>query len=337
MLVASAVPAVEPAPTGARSSTERGTTTGATPQARCALPVRADETGVAGSGFGRPAGGVPTGCAEWAWGHNGVMALADTLTVSSAPRGDVHLRSGARHRARARRGRPRRGRCRRRRGGRPVLRRRGGARRRGDVRLHVRRRARRRHDHGPALYHLLRSLGASASVLAYLRLDRTRSNLAAARRELAGVRVGRRRAARPSSPLRGAVRPVGVARGAARVPGGRTRRRATRPPRAVPPAPRRPPAPGRPRPRARAPTGPRRGCRRASGAPRPSRACGPPVPRPPAPLRSGFSASRSAASRAAGPRRGQTPYGHPDAGVPAAVPNPRARPAVGRRAHGRRA
>ena len=41
--------------------------------------MRVDETGTAGSGYGRPAGGVPTGCAEWAWGHNGVMALADTL------------------------------------------------------------------------------------------------------------------------------------------------------------------------------------------------------------------------------------------------------------------
>ncbi len=43
---------------------------------------------------------------------------------------------------------------------------------------------------GRRSYHLVRSVGANASVLAYLRLDRARSNLAAARRELAGVRWG---------------------------------------------------------------------------------------------------------------------------------------------------
>jgi hypothetical protein len=43
---------------------------------------------------------------------------------------------------------------------------------------------------GRRSYHLLRALGPTSSVLVYLRLDRTRSNLAAARRELATVRWG---------------------------------------------------------------------------------------------------------------------------------------------------
>lgn len=43
---------------------------------------------------------------------------------------------------------------------------------------------------GRRSYHLVRPLGTTAAVLVYLRLDRARSNLAAARRELAGVRWG---------------------------------------------------------------------------------------------------------------------------------------------------
>ena len=42
---------------------------------------------------------------------------------------------------------------------------------------------------GRRSYHLVRPLGAGAEVLVYLRLDRSRSNLAAARRELAAVRL----------------------------------------------------------------------------------------------------------------------------------------------------
>jgi hypothetical protein len=42
---------------------------------------------------------------------------------------------------------------------------------------------------GRRSYHLVRPLGPDASVLVYLRLDRSRSNLAAARRELAAVRL----------------------------------------------------------------------------------------------------------------------------------------------------
>jgi hypothetical protein len=43
---------------------------------------------------------------------------------------------------------------------------------------------------GRRSYHLVRPLAAGAAVLVYLRLDRARSNLAAARRELAAVRWG---------------------------------------------------------------------------------------------------------------------------------------------------
>lgn len=42
---------------------------------------------------------------------------------------------------------------------------------------------------GRRSYHLVRPLGPGATVLVYLRLDRSRSNLAAARRELAAVRL----------------------------------------------------------------------------------------------------------------------------------------------------
>ena len=42
---------------------------------------------------------------------------------------------------------------------------------------------------GRRSYHLVRPIGPGASVLVYLRLDRSRSNLAAARRELATVRL----------------------------------------------------------------------------------------------------------------------------------------------------
>jgi hypothetical protein len=42
---------------------------------------------------------------------------------------------------------------------------------------------------GRRSYHLVRPLGSGAEVLVYLRLDRSRSNLAAARRELAAVRL----------------------------------------------------------------------------------------------------------------------------------------------------
>jgi hypothetical protein len=52
---------------------------------------------------------------------------------------------------------------------------------------------------GRRSYHLLRALGPSGSVLVYLRLDRTRSNLAVARRELAAVRWGTAVASPPAA------------------------------------------------------------------------------------------------------------------------------------------
>jgi hypothetical protein len=65
---------------------------------------------------------------------------------------------------------------------------------------------------GRRSYHLVRSLGARASVLAYLRLDRTRANLAVARRELAAVRWGGAAGTRAAPPVRppgsGKVDPV---------------------------------------------------------------------------------------------------------------------------------
>jgi hypothetical protein len=59
---------------------------------------------------------------------------------------------------------------------------------------------------GRRSYHLLRALGPTASVLVYLRLDRSRSNLAAARRELATVRWGAL-GARPATGPPAAPRP----------------------------------------------------------------------------------------------------------------------------------
>jgi hypothetical protein len=54
---------------------------------------------------------------------------------------------------------------------------------------------------GRRSYHLVRPLATDASVLVYLRLDRSRSNLAAARRELATVRLsGSATAAAPAAP-----------------------------------------------------------------------------------------------------------------------------------------
>jgi hypothetical protein len=65
---------------------------------------------------------------------------------------------------------------------------------------------------GRRSYHLVRPLGPGAEVLVYLRLDRSRSNLAAARRELATVRLAggaeRSGAARPVAPTRAPAAPL---------------------------------------------------------------------------------------------------------------------------------
>ena len=62
---------------------------------------------------------------------------------------------------------------------------------------------------GRRSYHLVRPLGAGAAVLVYLRLDRSRSNLAAARRELAAVRLAGGASRRPGAPASPAPAPRG--------------------------------------------------------------------------------------------------------------------------------
>ena len=91
---------------------------------------------------------------------------------------------------------------------------------------------------GRRSYHLLRPLGAGGAVLVYLRLDRNRSNLAAARRELAAVRL----AGGVDAPGRGATAAAPVS---ARAPE-RSSAPEARPPSATPP-------PARPAPAARMP------------------------------------------------------------------------------------
>jgi hypothetical protein len=107
---------------------------------------------------------------------------------------------------------------------------------------------------GRRSYHLLRSLGPSASVLVYLRLDRPRSNLAAARRELATVRwgmAGHSSAPPPTAPAdrgagssREATSPAATAGSGARprAAGSTTRRPAEPPKRSTPGAATRVPA-----------------------------------------------------------------------------------------------
>jgi hypothetical protein len=107
---------------------------------------------------------------------------------------------------------------------------------------------------GRRSYHLVRPLGPTASVLVYLRLNRARSNLAAARRELAAVRwgAGTGRATgspppSPSSPARaapaasasgGSAEPPQASRASGGSPTARAggRARTTRLPAALPPA-----------------------------------------------------------------------------------------------------
>lgn len=69
---------------------------------------------------------------------------------------------------------------------------------------------------GRRSYHLVRPLDAGAGVLAYLRLDRARSNLAVARRELAAVRLSAGPAV--ATPRTGALAPPGSGRSTAAPP-----------------------------------------------------------------------------------------------------------------------
>jgi hypothetical protein len=89
---------------------------------------------------------------------------------------------------------------------------------------------------GRRSYHLVRPIGPGASVLVYLRLDRSRSNLAAARRELATVRLagGTVPATTPAAPAVPAAR----SRSEATAPGARSEAAArSRSVAATPPAP----------------------------------------------------------------------------------------------------
>ena len=94
---------------------------------------------------------------------------------------------------------------------------------------------------GRRSYHLVRSVGARASVLVYLRLDRTRANLAAARRELAAVRWGAgagaatasrapTAAAGPDGPRRTEPPPSGTVRHGGGTAGAETRAASSRTP-----------------------------------------------------------------------------------------------------------
>ena len=193
---------------------------------------------------------------------------------------------------------------------------------------------------GRRSYHLVRPIGPGASVLVYLRLDRSRSNLAAARRELATVRLGGG-AAPATTPAVPAARsgsdaavPAARSRSDA-VPATRSRSDATTPgsqsrtETAAPAARSRPVAATAPAPPARVPAAlappstPARGLRR-TGAPTPSGVTGAGSSRsssdadasgtaaPPAARSAGSrsSASRSAGSRSSGSRSG-SPSGSP--------------------------
>ena len=129
-------------------------------------------------------------CAEWARGHNTVMALADALhallRLSGATYSCVVERDSGRVLAEVGNGEAGSGDSE---GVVPYSVPRWGTAVAAMFGTHVGRRAGRRHDHRRRSYHLVRPLGPDASVLVYLRLDRRRSNLAAARRELAAVRL----------------------------------------------------------------------------------------------------------------------------------------------------
>ena len=155
---------------------------------------------------------------------------------------------------------------------------------------------------GRRSYHLVRPLGAGAAVLVYLRLDRSRSNLAAARRELAAVRL----AGGAGTPDQAAAPPAPVSartRDEASVPAARRPVAATSP---APPA--RVPASLAP------PTTPARGLRGPAAEPprqtRAAPAAEPPQPSPPTPrrrvrVREGCAAGSHASSGARSSGAGQ--------------------------------
>ena len=173
---------------------------------------------------------------------------------------------------------------------------------------------------GRRSYHLVRPIGPGASVLVYLRLDRSRSNLAAARRELATVRLAG--GAAPATTPAAAAVPAARSGSDAAVPAARSRSVAATAP--APPA--RVPAALAP------PSTPARGVRRTAAS-TPSGATGAGSPRsstdtdgsraaaPPAARSSG---SRSSGSRSSGsPSSGDMPAGRARSGTTRQIPLPR--------------
>ena len=119
---------------------------------------------------------------------------------------------------------------------------------------------------GRRSYHLVRPIGPGASVLVYLRLDRSRSNLAAARRELATVRLaggGIPTAAAVPAARSGSDVPV-RSRSDAAVPAAQSRSDAAARSRTVAATP--PPAPGRVPAALAPPSTPARGVRRTAAS-----------------------------------------------------------------------
>ena len=178
---------------------------------------------------------------------------------------------------------------------------------------------------GRRSYHLVRPIGPGASVLVYLRLDRSRSNLAAARRELATVRLGG--GAAPATTAAAAAVPAARSGSDAAVPAARSRSDATVPgarsgtEATAPPARSRPVAATAPAPPARVPAAlappstPARGVRRTAAS-TPSGATGSGSPRsstdPDASRAAAPPAARSTGSRSTGSR----PSGSPSSGSP---------------------
>ena len=180
---------------------------------------------------------------------------------------------------------------------------------------------------GRRSYHLVRPIGPDASVLVYLRLDRSRSNLAAARRELATVRLAG--GAVPATPPAAPAVPAARSRSEAAA---RSRSVAATPP--APPsrvpaalAPPSTPARGVRRTAASAPSGATgAGSSRSSTDTDASRAAATPTARSTG-LRS--SGSRSSGSRSSGPpssgspSSGDTPAGRARPGTTRQIPLPR--------------
>jgi hypothetical protein len=195
---------------------------------------------------------------------------------------------------------------------------------------------------GRRSYHLVRPIGPGASVLVYLRLDRSRSNLAAARRELATVRLagGAAPATTPAAAAVPAARsgsdpavPAARSRSDATGPGRRSRTEATAPAARSRSVAATDPAPPARVPAALAPPStPARGVRRTAAS-TPSGATGAGSPRsstdtdgsraaaPPAARSSG---SRSSGSRSSGsPSSGDMPAGRARSGTTRQIPLPR--------------